>query len=91
MGGVCSDEMSAAGLRNIEQDWYSVIFYIDMLGNGVVIACAIVFFGCYRRLSKPTFVLVMWGLFILAEVSFLLERILTKELNNADDAGDTTR
>lgn len=88
MGKVCSDEMSVDSFDKIFDAIDDAFYYVAQLESAVVIVCAVILFGCYRRLSKPTFVWVMWGFLILAEVAHLAETIFKMELDKAADAGD---
>ena len=45
--------------------------------------CAIVLFGWYRRLRKPTFVWVMWAFFVISEAAMFTDTILYHELTVA--------
>ena len=51
--------------------WFSVYDYHSYVECGTVFLGAVIFFGWYWRLRKPTFVWVMWGLFVLSEVFYL--------------------
>ena len=59
--------------------------YVDYFESAIVFICAIILFGWYRRLSKPTFVWVMWTLFIVAEVANLIASLILRQINEASE------
>ena len=88
MTKVCPDKMTADDLSEMKSNLIIVYDYFGWLELAVVIVCAIVLFGYYRKLTKPTFVWVMWGLFIVSQVAYLTMAILYNKLEKADDAVD---
>ena len=45
---------------------------------------AIILFGYYHNLKKPTFVWVIWAFFIVSEVTYLTMGLLNMPLEKAD-------
>ena len=88
MAKTCPDKITADELTKMNSYWSTVNSYLIWLQVAVVIVCAIILFGCYRRLKKPTFVWVIWGLFIVSEVAYFTEGILNMPLERALESGD---
>ena len=61
--------MTADDLSEIENILITVTSYFEWLEIAVVFVCAFILFGYHRKLKKPTFVLVMWSLFIVQQVA----------------------
>lgn len=51
----------------------SAFFY--QLEGAAAIVCVVIIFGCYRNVSKPAFVWVMWAFLTVAAVTNIAETI----------------
>lgn len=76
MGNMCPSGMTTDDLFKIGDSWYTILDYVVYFENFVVIVCTAILFGWYRKLSKPSFIKVMWGLFIVDEVTFIVHTVL---------------
>ena len=76
MGKVCPSWITADQLGETEASQDQIDGYFVDLQIGFVVVCTGILFGWYRRLKKPTFVILMWLLFVAYAVSFLAQSVL---------------
>ena len=71
MTTICSDPVTREDLIKVDHASFATLSFTYYFEGVFALLCSIVLFGWYRRLSKPTFVCIMWALFVAAEISHI--------------------
>ena len=71
MAKLCPEKMTTDEFRKMVSQWIPYLDLLQWLQAAVMIVCTFILFGWYRKLRKPMFVWVMWGLFVVSEIIFV--------------------
>ena len=88
MGKWCSEEVSADDISQISDNFVKVERISGWFESAALIICALSFFICYRKMKKPTFVILMWCLFMISEVANIVTDVLLRVQTEAYATGD---
>ena len=88
---MCPSGMTIDELSQVQAEMHTAIDYATYFESALVFLCIFIIFGWYWRLRKPTFVWVMWGLFVTSEVFYLAQISTLRQMSKAWDAGDTEK
>ena len=69
MAKVCPEKMTPDELYKMESQLYPYLDVLEWPEAAVTIVGVFILFGWYRKLRKPMFVKVMWGLFVVSEIA----------------------
>lgn len=91
MGTVCPSDISVAQFVATIEAWHKAAEYSSYLESAIAVICTIVFFGCYHRLKKPGFVMLMWALLITSQVAFFVVTGIMRMKRDAKQDGDLAK
>ena len=78
--------MSTEDIYENLSTWYAIYPYVYVLDSASVVLGALIIFGFYCRLGKPTFVCIMWGFFLVSTIANVAVTMFSRARSKAGDA-----